>query len=502
MRGPHNIWRLIRTGATFERSGAMKLALDAMNAPMSIRICARILGLPFRFLGYKGDPTQPPLLRALTALGPAYIKFGQLLSTRADIVGDQIAQELSILQDSLPSFQMEKAIQIIESELGQSLDTLFKELHEPVAAASLAQVHPAILHDGRKVAVKVLRPNIERAFMRDVDAFHLGAWLVDKLAPAAKRLKPRDVVEHFQGVVEAELDLRMEASVASEYAENTKSDQDFILPEVVWKHSSRRVLTTTWLEGVPLTRVDQFHQTDMNPNEFASLILNSFLQQALRDGLFHGDMHQGNLKYLDGGKLGALDFGIMGRIDRKTRRVYAQILYGFLNRDYQKVAQVHFDAGYVPHDQNKDDFAQALRSVGEPIFGQGADHISMAGLLSHLFEITEQFGMETRTELILLQRTMVVVEGVARSIAPELNIWEAARGTVESYIRGNLGLKAFKEDLEEIVSALITLGPYLPNFIEASKRKALQETKQPKRSLNSILIWVAVTFLGIIAWKI
>ncbi len=481
MRGPHNIWRLIRTGATFERTGAMKVALDAMNAPRSVRFIARVIGFPFRFLGYKGDISQPPVLRAISALGPAYVKFGQLMSTRADIVGVDLAAELSVLQDSMPAFDMEIARSTIETQLEDSIDNLFARLDKPIAAASLAQVHPATLHNGRKVAVKVLRPKIERAFLRDVDAFHLGAWLVEKMTSRSKRLRPRDVINHFEHIVRTELDLRMEASVGSEYAENTKDDKSFLTPAVIWTHSARRVLTTSWMDGEALTDHSAVERLGVDREKFAALILQSFLKQALHDGLFHADMHQGNLKIRQSGALVALDFGIMGRIDKYTRRIYAQILYGFLTRDYARVARVHFEAGYVPADQDREQFAQALRSVGEPIFGHDAENISMARLLGHLFEITEQFGMETRTELILLQRTMVVVEGVARMIDPDINIWEAARPIVEGYIKDALGPKAVMEDMREIALSLSNIGPELPEIIERLRKGTIpqQKTKTP-----------------------
>ena len=373
MRGPHNIWRLIRTGATFERAGAMRMVLEEMEAPRSIRITARIIGWPVQWFGLKGDPDQPPLLRALTALGPAYIKFGQLLSTRPDIVGLDLARELRVLQDNLPAFDTDVAKVEIESELGIKIDEVFESFSEPVAAASLAQVHKAVVREtGQVVAVKVLRPGIERAFLRDVDAFFLAAGIIETIAPQSRRLRPRAVIEHFAGVVDGELDLRMEASAADEFAANTKDDERFRVPALVWDLSSRRVLTTEWVDGVSLGDVPAILETGQNPTEFATLVLQTFLRHALRDGYFHADMHQGNLKRGPEGDLIALDFGIMGRIDSYTRKVYAEILMGFLQRDYRRVAEAHFEAGYVPANQDVDAFAQALRAVGEPIFDHDA----------------------------------------------------------------------------------------------------------------------------------
>ncbi|MEM9231141.1 MAG: 2-polyprenylphenol 6-hydroxylase [Pseudomonadota bacterium] len=489
MRGPHNIWRLIRTGATFERAGAMRLALEALEAPRHIRLAARILGWPFAWLGIKGDPELPPVSRALTALGPAYIKFGQIMSTRPDVVGEALADELKRLQDDLPPFSMKIAHAAIEAELGAPVDTLFSEFSEAIAAASLAQVHKATVRaTGQTVAVKVLRPGIERAFMRDVDAFYLAATLIQTLASRARRLKPKDVIEHFQSVVEGELDLRMEAAAAAEFRANTIEDKGFDVPEIVWDLSNRRVICLDWAEGVRFGDIDALRNQGVDFIDLSERVMQVFLKVALRDGFFHGDMHQGNLKLGAAGEIIALDFGIMGRIDAYTRRVYAEILIGFLRKDYRRVAEVHFEAGYVPADQDIDAFAQALRSVGEPIFGQDATKISMARLLAHLFDVTERFGMETRTELILLQRTMVVVEGVARSLNPNMNMWQTAQPVVESYIGDNIGPKAVVRDLTKTVRILSRFGPLLPVMAE----RALIDTNTPdeKPERNTLPWWV------------
>ncbi|MBL4807619.1 MAG: 2-polyprenylphenol 6-hydroxylase [Rhodobacteraceae bacterium] len=497
MRGPHNIWRLIRTGATFERSGAMQIALDALDAPKSLRIAARVIVWPFRWLGLKGDPTQPPILRALTALGPAYIKFGQLMSTRPDVVGDALADELKVLQDSLPAFPLDVAIAEVEKELNIKVSDVFSEFPEAIAAASLAQVHKAVIREtGQTVAVKVLRPGIEKAFMRDVDAFHFVARFIEIFAPFSRRLKPTAVIEHFQGIVEAELDLRMEASAGDEFAANTKDDKGFTVPAMLWPLSARRVMTSEWVEGVPLGDVDAILATGIDPVEFSQRIIQLFLRHALRDGFFHGDMHQGNLKLNKDGDLVAFDFGIMGRIDAHTRRAYAEILFGFLKKDYRRVAEVHFEAGYIPADQNVEEFAQALRAVGEPIFGQDANNISMARLLSHLFDVTERFGMETRTELILLQRTMVVVEGVARTLDPAMNMWEVSHPVVEGYIRDTLGPKAVMRDLVATARVLARFGPQLPQIAERALLKASQPDIAPGK--NPWFSWQSIVLGGTI----
>ncbi len=480
MRGPHNIWRLIRTGATFERTGAMKQALEALDAPPALRIAARILGWPFKWLGLRGDPSQPPVLRALTALGPAYIKFGQILSTRPDVVGPELAAELRILQDKLPPFSMAEARAAVEAELGRPVDALFASFSEPVAAASIAQVHRAVIRDtGQTVAVKILRPGIEKLFRRDIDAFYFAAAMIEFLSPASRRLRPSDVVAHFDSVVRGELDLRMETAAAAEFRANTLNDEGFRVPEVIWPLSARRVMTLDWVEGIPLGDTAALAAAGHDLVRLGERVIQIFLCHALRDGYFHADMHQGNLKVAENGDLVALDFGIMGRIDEYTRRVYAEILMGFIQKDYRRVAEVHFEAGYVPADRDVDEFAQALRSVGEPIFGADASQISMARLLAHLFEVTEQFGMATRIELILLQRTMVVVEGVGRSLNPTLNMWDVARPVVEQYISDNIGPRAMLRDLRATLRVLSRFGPRLPRLAERALREMSEESPPP-----------------------
>ncbi|MXW84768.1 MAG: 2-polyprenylphenol 6-hydroxylase [Boseongicola sp. SB0673_bin_14] len=499
MRGPHNIFRLVRAGATFERAGAMRTVLEAMNAPRSVRIAARVLGWPFKWLGHKGDTNLPTVTRALTAMGPAFIKLGQTLSTRPDVVGHDLAEQLRLLQDNLPPFPTVAARNVIEAELGAPVDELFSEFSDSVAAASIAQVHKARLAgSGEAVAVKVLRPRIVRNMRRDIDAFYFAARVIETLAPASRRLRPLDVVAHFEGVVMAELDLRLESANASEYAANAVKDEGLRVPMTRWDLSSRRVLTLDWLDGISLSDIGALDRAGHDRVRIAETVMTTFLSHALRDGYFHGDMHQGNLRVAGNGDLVILDFGIMGRIDAYTRRVYAEILIGFIRRDYQRVAEVHFEAGYVPRDRNVTEFAQALRAVGEPIFGMEASRISMGRLLSHLFEVTERFGMETRTELLLLQRTMVVVEGVARSLDPHVNIWNVARPTVERYIAENVGPKAVLREALRTVRVLNRFGPKLPEIAEDILIRQMRAPAAPDRRpwLGRALLLVAVAVIG------
>ena len=495
MRGPHNIFRLLRVGATFERTGAMRVVLDAANAPRNIRFAAKALLAPFRWIGVKGNPEQPPIVRALNALGPAYIKFGQLLSTRPDIVGSKLADELRILQDKLPPFATSEAKETVRHELGIDVDETFLEFSDPVAAASIAQVHRAIIRDGGgEVAVKVLRPGIEKAFKRDVDAFHFAAAMIGFLLPFSRRLRPRAVVSHFESVVLRELDLRLEAAAADELRSAAVNDEGITIPAINWHLSGRRVVTIGWVDGINLGNMEELRSAGHDLPGLGRRLLQMFLRQVLRDGHFHADLHQGNLKVSDSGDLVVLDFGIMGRIDEFTRRTYAEIVMGFLRRDYENVARVHFEAGYVPSDRNIHEFAQALRSVNEPIFDMEASRISMAKLLAHLFEVTEQFGMTTRTELILLQRTMVVAEGVARTLDPKINFSDAARPIVDEYVRSNLGLTAARRDIKRVARTLHRIGPRLPDLIEGAVRK-LDPKAKPERQ-QSVFQPAAVFLLG------
>ena len=500
MRGPHNLWRLIRTGATFERTGAMDIALEAFGTPTGLRIAAWLIGWPFKWLGLKGDPALPPVTRALTALGPAYIKFGQTLSTRPDIVGEKMAEQLKYLQDQLPPFPTEQARAMLEAELGLPLEQMFSEFSEPVAAASIAQVHKARLVENDKlVAVKVLRPGIEKAFRRDLDAFYFAARTIEVLAPFARRLRPIDVIAHFEGIVLGELDLRLESAAASEFAVNTANDAGFQVPQPIWRLSGESVMTLDWAEGVNMADNAAIDAAGHDRKALGARVLQLFLSHALRDGLFHGDMHQGNLKVAANGDIIAYDFGIMGRIDEYTRRVYAEILMGFIQRDYRRVAEVHFEAGYVPADRDMDAFASALRAVGEPIFGMEANRISMARLLSYLFDVTERFGMETRTELILLQRTMVVVEGVARSLDANINIWQVAQPVVEGYVRSHVGPVALAKDLVSTLQVLARFGPKLPRLMEnfLISQAGGQQVAAPRRGVP--VVWAVLGAIVLLA---
>jgi ubiquinone biosynthesis protein len=401
-------------------------------------------------------------------MGPSFVKLGQLLSTRADIFGEAIAADLASLQDRLPPFPGNEARARIESEFGQPIEALFADFQEAaIAAASIAQVHFARTSEDADVAVKVLRPGIAAALGRDLDLFLWLATLAERRAPALRRLKPVDVVRTLADIVAVEMDLRFEAAAASELGENFAGDPDFYVPQVDWRRTGRSVLTLERVSGV---RIDDRaaieaagHATDAVLGKAAS----AFFKQVFRDGFFHGDMHPGNMFVTPSGALGVVDFGIMGRLDRATRFYLADMLLGFLSGDYRRVAEVHFAAGYVPPGRSVDAFAQACRSIGEPIFGKPLQEISFARLLAQLFEVTEQFDMETQPQLLLLQKTMVQVEGVGRRLDPAVNIWTLAQPLIEGWMRDNRGPEA---QLREGAEAIVDLVERLPRLVRGLDR--------------------------------
>ncbi|MEM6464018.1 MAG: 2-polyprenylphenol 6-hydroxylase [Pseudomonadota bacterium] len=413
------------------------------------------------------------LARAVERLGPSYVKLGQFLATRPDVVGNALADDLLLLQDRMDTFPTEKAQERIVESLGRTIDDLFSDFSEPIAAASIAQVHPAHVKDAngdRKVAVKVVRPGIRKRFYHDLDAFFLVARLFERFAPSTRRLRPIDVVRTLEQTTKIEMDLRLEAAALSELAENTRDDPGFRVPGVDWERTGRDVVTMEWIDGIKIAEIDRLVAAGHNRQHLAEVLIQSFLRHTLRDGFFHADMHQGNLFVDPQGVIVAVDMGIVGRLGKRERRFLAEILYGFIRRDYLRVAEVHFEAGYVPPHHDTASFAQAIRAIGEPIHGQSAETISMAKLLTLLFEVTELFDMQTRPELILLQKTMVVVEGVSRLLDPHFNMWKASEPVVGEWIARNLGPGRVVSDLKDGLQAAAKLAEQVPEFAQRAER--------------------------------
>ena len=371
-------------------------------------------------------------------MGTTFIKLGQFLSTRPDIVGEKLSQNLEKLQDKVPPFETNKANEILRTELGENNYKLLINLSDPVAAASIAQVHKAQIDDNgiiKDVAVKILRPEIKKVFNEEIDALMLFAYLIESLLKKTKRLKLVEVVFLLKEITNHEMDLRFEAAAANEYAENTKNDNGFTVPKIYWNFTSENMLTLDWVDGISIREKKLLENNKIDTKLLATDIIQHFLRHAVRDGFFHADMHQGNIFVNKNGEIIPIDFGIMGRLDNLNKRFLAEILYGFVKRDYKKVAEVHIIAGLVPKNVPVDELAQALRSIGEPIFGQSVKDISGGKLLKQLFEITEKFNMQTQPQLLLLQKTMVVVEGVARKLNPETNIWETSKPVLEDWLK-------------------------------------------------------------------
>jgi ubiquinone biosynthesis protein len=435
---PAHVVRLCRAGFVFAREGVFGL-VDPAAVPVPARPLLRIARLFER--GNKGT-AEARLPTALTRLGPSYVKLGQFLATRPDVVGGALAHDLERLQDHMPPFPQSESEAVIAASLGKPVKALFLSLGPPVAAASIAQVHRAEVDtpDGpRAVAVKVLRPGVERRFHEDLGAFTFAAQHAENSSPEARRLRLIEVVDTLRRSVAVEMDFRLEAAALSEMAENAKDDPDFRVPTVDWDRTAKDVLTMEWIDGTPLNDRATLTAKGFDLPKLGRTVIQTFLRHALRDGFFHADMHPGNLFIDDDGRLVAVDFGIMGRLGAKERLFLAEILHGFITRDYHRTAEVHFEAGYVPPHHSVDDFAQAIRAIGEPIHNRTAEDISMAKLLTLLFEVTGLFDMRTRPELLLLQKTMVVVEGVARSLDPKLDMWSTAEPVVREWMTRHLG---------------------------------------------------------------
>ncbi len=451
-RSFRNIARLFTIARILARHDAL-MALERLEVGGPAVLFARL----FSRRG-KGRPGQR-LATALQQAGPSFIKLGQAFSTRSDLLGEEFSADLSHLQDSLPPFPGYQARAIIEAEFAKPLDQLFSEFDDqPVAAASIAQVHFAVTTDGREVAVKVLRPNIEEAFERDIDLFFWIAELVESAKPEYRRLRPVETVRTLAKTIEMEMDLRFEAAASAELSENLKDVEYFNVPAIDWRLTGQRVLTTERVHGIPIDDIDALRAAGHDPNDLLEKCSGAFFLQVFRDGFFHADMHPGNLFVREDGNLAPVDFGIMGRLDTRTRRHLGEMLLAFLTRDFRRAAEIHFEAGWIPADQRVESFTQACRSIAEPILDLPQNEISIARLLGQLFSITKTFNMETQPQLLLLQKTMLTAEGTGRKLNPQANMWMLARPMIEDWVIEHLGPEArlmeASGDLAEAVRGL------------------------------------------------
>ncbi|TNE40164.1 MAG: 2-polyprenylphenol 6-hydroxylase [Alphaproteobacteria bacterium] len=476
---PSNAARLVRTLFVLARYDVLAPKELTDEVPRGLKLLSAFLRLVSWRAG-RGESLEARLAKALPKLGPSYIKIGQLLAARPDIVGPELAGALSVLQDKLPPFAMAEAEAAVEAAFNRPMSDLFERLDAPFAAASVAQVHRGWLKEAedakaRPVAVKILRPGIRRIFQRDIDTFFWGAKWLERLVPSARRLEPIKLVGVLAQSMRMELDLRLEGAAASELLENTRGDGDLIVPQVIWPRTAERVLTTEWIDGIALTDNEALDAAGIDRRALSLIVIQSFLTQALRDGYFHADMHQGNLFAVpptetSGLRLAVVDFGIMGRLSRESRVYLGDILMGFILQDYLRVARAHFDAGYVSKDFPVEDFAQALRAIGEPVFGQLARDISMAKLLMQLFQTTETFNMHLQPQLVLLQKTMMVVEGVARALDKDHDMWAAARPSVEAFIEEMMGPEAMAQNVARGAQTLGRIVARAPESLERLER--------------------------------
>ncbi len=475
------LYTLFKLGRKLAKSDALNIFTKFHNPPIGIKILFYLLSFSFskKNNSFVNETEGERLSSSLQSMGTTFIKLGQFLATRPDIIGDKLSRQLESLQDRLPPFELSRAKEIIRKDLGDDNFNLIINFSEPVAAASIAQVHKAQINDSgtiKDVAIKILRPNIKKIFNEEIDALMLFAFLTESIVKKTKRLKLVEVVYLLKEITNLEMDLRFEAAAANEYSENTKNDAGFQVPKIYWNFTSENVMTLDWVEGVSIRETEDLEKRNIDTKKIASDIIQHFLRHAVRDGFFHADMHQGNIFINNSGQIVPIDFGIMGRLDDLSKKFLAEILYGFIKRDYKKVAEVHLAAGLVPKEVPVYDLAQALRSIGEPIFGQSIKDISGGKLLKQLFDVTEKFNMQTQPQLLMLQKTMVVVEGVARRLNPETNIWETSRPVLEKW-------------LKETKDPITTLSETIKNSSEVIKR--LPEMPQIMDKANQALTFLA-----------
>ena len=436
-----HIWRLLKWGRILARHGALRGIERDPLTPAPVRRLVRIARLGARV------PRQPRYADAFQAIGPAAIKLGQTLATRPDLVGEEAANDLLRLQDALPPVPFDTIRAQIEQSFGRPLEALYSRFDEaPVGAASIAQVHHALTTDGRDVAVKVIRPGVIDQFNRDIQTYEWAAAHIEQLGGEVARLRPRLVIANLKRWTARELDLRREAASASELAEAMEAMPGYRIPAIDWDRTSGKVMTMEWIDGIKIADRAALVAAGHNMKDLAARLVNAFLRQAIAEGFFHADMHQGNLFVTASGEIVAIDFGIMGRIDRRARMWLAEILYGLITGNYKRVAEIHFEAQYVPAHHNVAEFATALRAVGEPMRGKAASELSVGGMLDGLFAITRDFDMQTQPHLLLLQKTMVMVEGVAHSLDPDINMWETSGPYVKGWLRDELGPEAKAAD--------------------------------------------------------
>ncbi len=432
----------------------------------------------FRFLSPfywgKKPPRAVRIRLALEELGPIYVKFGQILSTRRDLLPDDIAVELARLQDQVPPFPGERARSIVEKALGLPVEQLFAEFDStPLASASIAQVHAATMHDGRKVVVKVVRPGIERTIQRDIDLLFTIARLARKYSREARRLRPVEVVEEYDKTIHDELDLLREAANCAQLRRNFSDGRLLYVPEVFWDYTRANVMVQERIYGIPVDQVDELLAAGVDMKMLGERGVEIFFTQVFRDNFFHADMHPGNIFVRPDGTYIGVDFGIMGTLTKADQRYLAENLLAFFHRDYRKVAELHVESGWVPRDTRIEDFEAAIRTVSEPIWEKPISEISFGHFLLRLFQVARRFNMEIQPQLVLLQKTLLNIEGLGRMLYPQLDLWSTAKPFMERWMSQQVGPEAFLRRLKETLPQLSEDLPEVPLLAHRVLRRAV-----------------------------
>ena len=428
----------------------------------------QLLFFPFRILQFKKQGRALRLRLALEQLGPIFVKFGQMLSTRRDLIPIDIANELAKLQDQVPPFSYSKVHVLIEKSYGKPINRIFKKFSkEPIASASVAQVHFAELLNGQEVAVKILRPNINKAVDKDIKLLRIFAWLLELMWSDGKRLRPQEVVEEFSKHTKSELNLLLEAAHCSHLGENFKDKKLLIVPEVYWDFCNEKVMVMERMAGTPISKVDELMKNKIDIPKLAKDGVEIFFTQVFRDGFFHADMHPGNIQVANDGRYIAMDFGIMGSLNDQDKYYLARNFAAFFKRDYRDVALAHIESGWVPKETSIDEFENAIRSVCEPIFEKPLKEISFGKLLIRLFQTSRQFNMEIQPQLTMLQKTLLNVEGLGRDLDPDLDLWKTAQPFLENWLSEQYGPKSLLKSIKKEFPEWVNVAPKLPRLIHA-----------------------------------
>ncbi len=440
-------------------------------------ILATHLFRPVRFLlhllpwHWGRQPSQRPrgerIRRALEDLGPIFVKFGQMLSTRPDLLPPDIARELALLQDQVPPFSGREARAIIEQAYGESVDTVFAEFdQQPLASASIAQVHPARLHDGREVIVKVVRPGIEKTIRRDIGLLYTMAELAERYWSEGKRLRAVEVVREYEKTIFDELDLQREAASASQIRRDFENSGLLYIPEVHWPLTRKNVMVMERIYGIPISDIERLRQAGIDLAALSERGVEIFFTQVFKFNFFHADMHPGNIFVSPEGRYIAVDFGIVGSLTLEDQRYLAENFLAFFNRDYRRVAELHVESGWVPPDTRVDEFESAIRTVCEPIFEKPLKEISFGQLLLRLFQTARRFNMEVQPQLVLLQKTLLNIEGLGRELNPDLDLWRTAKPFLENWMRQRVSPRSFLRQLKQRAPDWLERFPELPGLID------------------------------------